>query len=288
MHYLIYKITNRLDNKFYVGKHKTENRDDDYFGSGLLLGRAVEKHGKENFVKEILVECQTEEEMNQKEADIVDEDFIARDDTYNIMLGGQGGWKHINESGRNKYIGLGNQTHGLQNLLHGDALKSKLIAGGRWEEYKKNISDGVKSTIRKKGTFHWAGRKHREDSKLKIGSAAKIHQSGTRNSQYGSHIFYNGETGEVRRFMMGEDVPLNWISAKDRRKLIRRQKKTQCISPKVFRAKNLHDEYLRSGCKSIREFCRMGHYNKTIQSLIMMWKKYIPDVYCPKKGVSYK
>ena len=99
MHYLIYKITNNLDNKIYVGKHKTKNKDDDYFGSGLLLGRAIEKHGKLNFTKTLLLECKSEEEMNQKEADIVDEDFIARDDTYNIMLGGSGGFSHINKNG---------------------------------------------------------------------------------------------------------------------------------------------------------------------------------------------
>ncbi len=36
--------------------------------------------------------------MNQKEADIVNEDFVARDDTYNLVLGGTGGWNCVMEN----------------------------------------------------------------------------------------------------------------------------------------------------------------------------------------------
>lgn len=106
MHYLIYKITNRLNNKFYVGKHKTEDKDDGYLGSGILIKKAVKKYGKENFTKELLFECATEEEMNQRETDIVDEDFIERPDTYNVMPGGQGGGKNNWDSGRKKLTDL--------------------------------------------------------------------------------------------------------------------------------------------------------------------------------------
>jgi len=39
--------------------------------------------------------------MDKKEAEIVNEDFIARDDVYNIKLGGEGGWDYLNSSGKN-------------------------------------------------------------------------------------------------------------------------------------------------------------------------------------------
>jgi hypothetical protein len=35
--------------------------------------------------------------MNNKEAEIVNENFIARNDTYNMKLGGDGSWSYINE-----------------------------------------------------------------------------------------------------------------------------------------------------------------------------------------------
>ena len=80
----------------YVGKHMTDNKDDDYMGSGLRIRRAIEKYGIENFEKTILFECASVDEMNAKEAEIVNEDFIARDDVYNIKLGGDGGWEFVN------------------------------------------------------------------------------------------------------------------------------------------------------------------------------------------------
>lgn len=80
----------------YIGKHMTNDKDDGYMGSGIRIRRAIEKYGIENFEKTILFECESADEMNAKEAEIVNEDFIARDDVYNIKLGGDGGWDEIN------------------------------------------------------------------------------------------------------------------------------------------------------------------------------------------------
>lgn len=90
--YYIYKTTNMINGKIYVGYHASDNIEtDNYLGSGYLLKKSIQKHGKENFKREILHEFETQEEATKKEREIVNEDFIARDDTYNICLGGFGG-----------------------------------------------------------------------------------------------------------------------------------------------------------------------------------------------------
>lgn len=97
MMYVIYKTTNTTDGKFYIGFHSTPDLNDSYMGSGKLLRRAMVKHGVENFTKEILYVFPTKEEALLKENEIVDGDFVNRDDTYNLKIGGEGGWDYINE-----------------------------------------------------------------------------------------------------------------------------------------------------------------------------------------------
>lgn len=89
-HYL-YKITNQLNGKFYIGIHSTNNLNDGYFGSGTYINNAIKKHGKENFVKEILEYKETREELSKREEEIVTLEFIQNPLTYNIRLGGDDG-----------------------------------------------------------------------------------------------------------------------------------------------------------------------------------------------------
>lgn len=86
----IYKITNKINGRWYIGKHN--GSDPNYMGSGKLLKQAYEKYGKENFEKTILEFCQSEEELNFREQYYISETNAVNDKlSYNLAKGGNGG-----------------------------------------------------------------------------------------------------------------------------------------------------------------------------------------------------
>ena len=91
MFYYLYEIRNKLNGKKYVGVHKTDDMNDGYMGSGKVLKLAVQKHGIENFEKIILEMFEDDESMFAREKEVVTEEFLARDDVYNLRRGGYGG-----------------------------------------------------------------------------------------------------------------------------------------------------------------------------------------------------
>ena len=84
-HY-IYKITNTKNQKFYIGRHSTDNLNDGYFGSGSYLEIAFDDWGIENFRKEIVCYCSSIEELTSLEKRMIDGNYKAGIKTYNIQL----------------------------------------------------------------------------------------------------------------------------------------------------------------------------------------------------------
>lgn len=96
IYYTVYQTTNLINGKIYIGKHKTTNPYDDYLGSGAKLQIAIEKYGKHNFKKDILYIFDNKNDMDIKERELVNEEFKSNRNTYNVKLGGDGGWDYIN------------------------------------------------------------------------------------------------------------------------------------------------------------------------------------------------
>lgn len=88
-HY-IYKTTCKVNNKFYVGIHSTNDLNDGYVGSGKRLWYSIKKHGKENFVVEFLEFFENRKNLIIREIEMVNEDFIQDPMCMNLIKGGGG------------------------------------------------------------------------------------------------------------------------------------------------------------------------------------------------------
>jgi hypothetical protein len=101
--YIVYKTTNLINGKIYIGVHRT-NVDifDYYYGCSKKdqkknvksgFPEAIHKYGIKNFKRETLFEYPDTEEGRiaafKKEEELVDENFVKRKDTYNLTKGGQ-------------------------------------------------------------------------------------------------------------------------------------------------------------------------------------------------------
>ena len=64
---IIYKTINLITGKIYIGQ--TTKNDPKYFGSGIWIKKAIKKYGKENFIREVLCECSSQDELNGMELD---------------------------------------------------------------------------------------------------------------------------------------------------------------------------------------------------------------------------
>lgn len=84
----IYKITNKINGKWYIGKHN--GTDPNYVGSGKLLKSAVEKYGRENF--DLIILEEVIDDINSREKHWIRETNAVNDPmSYNLASGGEGG-----------------------------------------------------------------------------------------------------------------------------------------------------------------------------------------------------
>ena len=216
MFYTIYQITNLLNGKIYIGKHQTKNLDDEYMGSGKHLKRAIAKYGIENFKKEILFQFDNESDMNVKESDLVTEEFCLREDTYNICVGGQGGFSYINQND------LGVKIQKQRELDETLSKRSSILGGNKVKELFKNttfkkrvggrISNSLKQHYKNGGVYPMLGKSHTEETKTKIGKS-NSKMVGSANSQYGTMWITNGqENKKIKKDV--DTIPEGWYKGR--------------------------------------------------------------------------
>ena len=139
---IIYITTNKINNKRYIGKHKGFKKDN-YLGSGTLLKKAIKKYSKENFKRETLCYCYSDEELNEKEKFFIKMfNAIKRKDFYNIHEGGEGGKTTLgwNESQKKSFSKkMSSLTSGEKNGMYGKKHSKEAIE--RLKHKAKNRSN---------------------------------------------------------------------------------------------------------------------------------------------------
>lgn len=191
-----------------MGIHKTNNLDDTYLGSGKLLKRAILKYGKDNFKKEILHIFDNEEDMKNKEREIVDENFL-KGNVYNLDTGGNGGFfycnatiteENIQKRAKNGYRSAKSyMTDPVKNRVAG--LKVKELGLGIFSE---------EAILRRKNV--WKGRKHKPETRAKMSQAKKDKYNGQHNPVYGRFWITNGI--ENRMVQPQTIIPENWYKGR--------------------------------------------------------------------------
>ena len=133
-YYIIYQITNLLNNHIYIGAHQTYNIYDKYMGSSKYLKKDLKELGRKNFRKDILFVFNNKEDMMAKEAELVNKEFCYRVDTYNKMIGG------ISEMSWNNMIITKDKDGNLHSIYNDDPryLSGELFGIAKNNNYYKN------------------------------------------------------------------------------------------------------------------------------------------------------
>lgn len=160
----IYRTKNLVNNKIYIGQHRSKEYDEKYFGSGIILLRAIKKYGKESFINDIIEWCYTEDELNKKELHYIKVYNSLTPIGYNIRPGGN--QSPLNDISKRK-ISLAHQgkrlsddhkrkisagvlkaginpnkkmLYGKDNPMYGVSMKDRMKTHNDYEKWKKSCS----------------------------------------------------------------------------------------------------------------------------------------------------
>jgi hypothetical protein len=154
----VYKTTNLVNGKEYIGEHSTDNLNDSYIGSGLLLKTAIKKYGKQNFKKEILEHFVSKEEAFNIQKNYIDKFNTLQPYGYNISPTGgmhvMGCIHHSEETRKKMSASIKGKTLGRKQPQEEiERRRQSNIGKKRTEESKLNISNslkGIKFTEKRK------------------------------------------------------------------------------------------------------------------------------------------
>ena len=187
----IYKTTNLINNKIYIGQHKSKSFDVKYYGSGKYLKSSMNKHGKENYHVELIEWCSDKHCLDVRERFWISYYRNSNYPMYNIAKGGEGGDICSNLSDidkqqrkvrlqKNSYFS--NLTEEQSSLIHKKGWETRRTEGTDKfsDRHRQRLSDSHKgkertqeSILKGVQTRKQNGYKHTLETRQKIANSNK-------------------------------------------------------------------------------------------------------------------
>lgn len=282
-YYTVYKITNLVNNKYYIGIHYTDDLLDNYMGSGVRLKESIKKYGVTNFEKKYIEIFDNPEDMVSLEEQLVTYKEVNDRNCYNLVQGGKG-WS-------------------LEHSVLGGARIKWLYENDKeWvKEQKEKQKAAIKRYFENGGIGSFSGKSHTEDTLEKMRSTHKKnkHSQGKNNSQFGKKWIYNNELKVSKRVLISEldefysqgwkkgrvcDFDLKLQKESDRQ--ARKKKKLDRSIVKQRNVEKLWNDFNNGEYRSVADFKRKTNYQYSFQHLCSQFKKFI-DEYDPIPGVPF-
>lgn len=203
-HYL-YKTTNNVNGKYYYGMHSTNDLNDEYLGSGKRLKYSIRKYGKENFNKEIIKFFDTRDALVQGEIDLITEEILNQHNCMNLMNGGSGGFVSVEVQFKRSKAG---GKASAEKLKNDENYKLAFI-----NRISNNMKERHKLKLVNYNTFE--GKKHTEETKLKMSNSMKNKNLGENNGSYGTcWITNNIEDKKIKKEELEKYLSLGYIKGR--------------------------------------------------------------------------
>ena len=206
-YHFIYKTTNLLSGRYYIGMHSTDNLEDGYLGSGTYLKRSINKHGKENHSIEILEFLNSREELAAREKEIVSLQEIANKECMNLKVGGEGGFTvEQAKKGRQATDKVLEEKYGSNFRV----IVGKQYYDNSSEEQLQKRNALIARRLKEVGFDHatFKGKKHSEETLNRMREVKVGHGKGVENSQFGK-CWITNET-ENKKIHKGDLIPEGW------------------------------------------------------------------------------
>ena len=193
-----------ITNRYYIGMHSTDNLNDGYMGSGKRLWRSFNKYGRDKHTVEILEFLPNRLELKAREKELVNEETLKDCLCMNLVIGGDGGNIKISDC-----VKGGKNSRNTVWVINGEKNRELLIKLTMERLSQKKYMDIVLKNI------NWTGRKHSEQTKVKIGKANSIKQSGEGNSQYGTcWIMKDGLNKKIKKEEFETYINEGWVKGR--------------------------------------------------------------------------